>query len=134
MKNYKTTIIMKKLFKTFALIALTATATFANENKENKASNFEVGMYSLNGTAKVRLLLEKEKGANLVVSLKNDKGEVLFKEFLGKNSTGYNKYFNLDELANGTYELVIDNGSEVITKKKVRKETTYETSVSVEIQ
>ncbi|SOE19715.1 hypothetical protein SAMN06298216_0219 [Spirosomataceae bacterium TFI 002] len=114
------TIIMKKLFKTFALIALTSFATFANDNA---ASNFEVGMYSINNSSKVRILLEKDKGTNLTISLKNEKGEVIFKEFVNQKSTSYNKYFNLSNLADGKYTFVIDNGSEKIMKV-VETETT----------
>lgn len=107
---------MKKLFKTFALIALTSFATFATETTESTASNFEIGMYSITNSSKVRLMLEKEKGVSLSISLKNKKGEVIFQEFVSKKSTSYNKYFKLASLEDGTYIFEIDNGSEKLTK------------------
>lgn len=122
---------MKKLFKTFALIALTSFASFAHEN-DNKASTFEVGMYSLDNSHKVRLILEKEKNVSLTITLKNEKGQVIFKEYLSKKSTSYDKYFNLSELKNGTYTFEIDNGSEKVTKVVVTEtETISNQSISV---
>ena len=82
--------IMKKLFKTFALIALTSIGSFANEAKTT-ASNFEIGMYTIINTSSVRLLLEKEKGVYLTINLKNEKGEVIFKEYVSKIRNHYEK-------------------------------------------
>ena len=118
---------MKKLFKTFALIALTATTSLTasardHEYKSNlvKETTFQVGMYSIASQDQVRLLMDKSEGAAVTVELKDASGTVLHKEVVNKKSTTYNRYFNIGDLENGTYTFVIKNGNESITKEIVK--------------
>lgn len=119
---------MKKLFKTFAIVLLTSATTFAAvkvEKKEVKQpTTFEIGMYNIQNTSKIRLMLGKAKGDVITVTLRNNIGEVLHQEVVRKNSTIYKTNFELDGLQDGTYHFEIESNNE-----KVVREVTVSTNV-----
>ncbi len=110
---------MKTLFKTLA-IALVATGLTFNANavddKTNKAT-FNVGMYRVENTMKMNVLVEKMEGSTTNIALKDSKGETIYSETLSKKGTKYSKKWNLENLADGKYNFVISNGSEKIVKE-----------------
>ncbi len=111
---------MKTFIKSFAIAVLSvmsfvASATTKNEPASNKKS-FAVGMYRTINTMKMNLLIEKTAGKNLFISLKNEKGDVLHKERVSKNSQKYHGKFDLTELEDGTYSFEITDGDSKIVK------------------
>ncbi|MBB6004855.1 hypothetical protein [Arcicella rosea] len=111
---------MKTFIKSFAIAVLSvmsfvASATNKNEPASNKKS-FAVGMYQTINTMKMNVLIEKTTSKNLFISLKNEKGEVLHKERVGKNSQKYHGKFDLSELEDGAYSFEITDGESKIVK------------------
>ncbi len=120
---------MKKLFKTLAIVLLASATTFAATIEDDKKSvkqptSFDIGMYNVKNTSKIRLMLAKAKGDVITVKLLNEKGDVLHKEVVAKNSTLYKTNFELDGLEDGTYQFEIESSNE-----KVVREVTVSTNV-----
>ncbi len=86
------------------------------ECKNNDCGTFQVGMYRVQNTLNMKLLLYKEAGEVVTVRLKNQKGEVLHEEVLGKKTRKYARPFNFSESQDGRYTLEISNGEEMVRK------------------
>ena len=120
---------MKKLFKTLAIVLLASATTFATNIEDDKKEvkqpkTFDIGMYNVKNTSKIRLMLEKAKGDVLTVKLRSETGEVIHKEVINKKSTFYSTNFQLDGLKDGTYQFEITSDNE-----KVIREVTVSTNV-----
>ncbi|MDR6564483.1 MULTISPECIES: hypothetical protein [unclassified Arcicella] len=111
---------MKTFVKSFAIAVLSvmsfvASATNTNEPANTKKS-FAVGMYQTINTMKMNVLIEKSTNKNLYISLKNEKGDVLHKEKVGKANEKYHGKFDLSELQDGKYSFEITDGESKIVK------------------
>lgn len=120
---------MKKLFKTLAIVFIASATTFASVVEDDKKTvkqptSFDIGMYNIKNTSKIRLMLAKAKGDVITVKLLNEKGDVLHKEAVRKNSTLYKTNFELDGLEDGIYQFEIENSNE-----KIVREVTVSTNV-----
>lgn len=105
-----------------ALVAglFTYTTVLANEPNDGRVTEtktFDVGMYRVVNSMKVNLLIEKEIGNSLEISLKNSNGEIIYVESLGKKMEKFAKKFDLSNLENGKYTFEIANGKEKIVKE-----------------
>ena len=119
---------MKKALKTFAIALATGVFTFStvlasepigkkDESKIVSKRTFEVGMYRIINSMKVNVLIEKQEGKALDITLKNDRNEVIHSEVIGKKISKFSKKFDLVGLSDGKYRFEISNGKEVITKE-----------------
>lgn len=86
------------------------------ECKNNDCGTFQVGMYRIENTLNMKLLLYKDAGEVVTVRLKNQKGEVMYQEVLGKKTRKYARPFNFSDTQDGRYSLEISNGEEMIRK------------------
>ena len=86
------------------------------ECKNNDCGTFQVGMYRIQNTMNMNLILYKEAGEVVTVRLKNQKGEVLHQEVLGKKTRKYARPFNFSDTQDGRYVLEISNGEEMVWK------------------
>ncbi len=112
---------MKNLAKTFAIAALSAMTFISNASNRGvaptKSKTFEVGMYQSINTLKMNVMIEKNTDANLTVVLKNESGEELYSERIGKNSKKYHGKFDLSGLEDGKYTFEFIKGGEKIVKE-----------------
>ena len=119
---------MKKALKTFAIALTTGVFTFStvlasepigkkDESKIVSKRTFEVGMYRIINSMKVNVLIEKQEGKSLDITLKNDRNEVIYSEVIGKKISKFSKKFDLVGLSDGKYRFEISNGKEAITKE-----------------
>ena len=113
---------MKTLVKSLMLAAVLATvnvAAFAEEPVETaaKKKTFAVGMYQTVNTTKMNLMVEKSGANKVYVMLKNEKGEVLYSEMIGKKDAKYWRKFDMSELQDGNYVFEITSGNEKIVKE-----------------
>ena len=106
---------MKNSIKTFAVaIALIATSFSANaDDKETKKSaGFGTGIYSTT-SGKINVLVDKVNAeSNTTLLLKNENGEVVYKETVGKKEQKFGRTLNVDELSAGKYEIEITSKGE----------------------
>ncbi|HEV7379399.1 MAG TPA: hypothetical protein VGN64_06375 [Dyadobacter sp.] len=110
---------MKTTIKTFAVaLALIVTAFTANaEDKETKkATGFATGIYATKG-GKINVLVEKANvDANTTLLLKNEKGDVVYQETVGKKNLKFGRILNVDELKSGTYQIDVTSQGETKSK------------------
>ena len=122
---------MKNLVKTFAIAALTAVSFISNANNggvaPTKSKTFEVGMYQSVNTMKMNVMIEKSTDKNLLVVLKDEKGNVLYNERITKGAKSYHGKYDLSELGDGKYTFEFTKGDE-----KMIKEVNLSSGVQVE--
>ncbi|MBD2757003.1 T9SS type A sorting domain-containing protein [Spirosoma validum] len=114
---------MKTLIKSLALALTvsfaTSAATFANPNPGGRTAavaSYQSSVYTtING--KLSIALDKQTVGAVDVRLKNDKGDVLYSQHLGKKESQYRTRLNLSELPDGAYEVEITNGVDKTTHK-----------------
>jgi hypothetical protein len=112
---------MKTFVKTLALAALVAANSFntsANNNDKQpaKAKGFVTSTYRVNDQMVVKLAIEKTKGSQATVTLKDAAGHTLFTEAMDNAEAMQRWQFNMRELKDGAYSLVISDGNNVETK------------------
>ncbi|CAH0996287.1 hypothetical protein EMA8858_02418 [Emticicia aquatica] len=87
------------------------------DNKLEAEKTFKVGMYRIVNSMKVNVIIEKKEGKALEISLKNERNETIYTEFVSKKTNKLSKKFDLTGLADGKYHFDITNGKETITKE-----------------
>ncbi|MFC5409036.1 T9SS type A sorting domain-containing protein [Larkinella bovis] len=126
-----------KTFISSVLVALAvsaSTVTFANADKEKKAATYQVGMYPSAEAAKVNVMVAKEKGTALDVLLIDTNGTILATQRLGKNETTTRTRFDLSDLQDGSYKVVVSDGASKIVKEvnlQTKKPVQAERSISL---
>ncbi|CAN1558380.1 hypothetical protein MCERE19_02504 [Spirosomataceae bacterium] len=103
---------MKKLVKTFALLLISVSVSLANP----KPQSFKVGMYNVQNSHLLKVFVEKEKGENLRVELKDKNGAVMMTKYADKKSTKAAYCFDFAQLSTDSYKLEITNDKEVFVK------------------
>lgn len=110
--------------KNFAMALVAGIFTFSTvmatepiERKIETKKSFEVGMYRIVNSMTVNVMIEKIAGKPLEISLKNDKNETIYTEYVGKKSSKFAKKFDLTGLEDGKYHFDISSGKEKITKE-----------------
>lgn len=123
---------MKILVKTFAIAALSAITFIANATDTEvapiKAKTFEVGMFQSVNSLKMNIMIEKTADKDLIVVLKDSKGEILIIERVGKKDKIYHGKYDLSELEDGKYTFEFTKGDEKIVKE-VNLVTTKPTTI-----
>ena len=106
---------MKNSIKTFAVaIALFATAFTANaEDKEiTKSTGFGTGIYTTKG-GKINVRVDKlASDSPTTLSLKNEKGVLIYQETFSKNLQKFGRTLNVNELSSGKYEIEVTSKGE----------------------
>ncbi|GAB2779251.1 hypothetical protein GCM10027275_23490 [Rhabdobacter roseus] len=87
------------------------------ECKNNRCETFGVGMYRIQNTLKMNLLIEKQEGERLTVRLLNEQGQVLHEDLLTKKQKKYARRLDFSEIKDGRYTVEITNGQERIVKQ-----------------
>ncbi|GGD75668.1 hypothetical protein GCM10011514_44510 [Emticicia aquatilis] len=119
---------MKTTVRNFAIALIAGVFTFStvlasepigkkDESKTASKRTFDVGMYRVINSMKVNVLIEKQQGKALDITLKNDRNEVIYSEVVAKNAGKFSKKFDLTGLSDGKYRFEISNGKEVISKE-----------------
>ncbi len=112
---------MKNLVKTFAIAALSVVSLISNGADNNtaptKSKTFEVGMYQSVNTLKMNVMIEKSTDKNLLVILKDEKGNVLYNERVTKATKSYHAKYDLSNLEDGKYTFEFTKGDEKVVKE-----------------
>ena len=110
---------MKNSIKTivFALALITTAFTANAEDKESKKpAGFDTGIYTTK-TGRINVIVNKAtlEGATTIL-LKNEKGDVIYREIVGKKEQKFGRTLNLDELETGKYEIEVRSLGETQSK------------------
>jgi hypothetical protein len=130
---------MKNLVKTFAIAALSA-MTFVSNATDNgaaptKSKTFEVGMYQSVNTLKMNVMIEKSTDKNLTVTLKDEMGNILCNEQLGKKAAKYHGKYDMSNLADGKYTFEFTKGDEKVVKEvNLSSEKSAETNRQIVVE
>ncbi|NIJ55710.1 hypothetical protein [Dyadobacter arcticus] len=104
----------------FAILTLNDNLSAApielKECKNNTCEKFRVGMYRVNDTVTMNLLIEKEKGDRLAIRLLDQKGKVLMEDIVPRNIDKLGRKLNFSEIEDGIYTLEVANGTEKVVK------------------
>ena len=103
---------MKKLFKTFAVLAVSTSLTFANVNP----SSFKVGMYNVQNTHTLKVFVNKESPDAILLAIRDANGKVIQSETIGKNKHKMGLSLNLSNLDSGDYTLELSDKTSTFTK------------------
>lgn len=134
MKTIKTSVLslMLALLTSATLFAQTETAnrvenapvatpaTSYHQNDQPHAStahkSFSIGMYRVQESMTMRLMLEKQAGDKVVVRLLNEHGALIHQEVVGKSTKKYACNFDFSDIQDGRYTIEVANGSDVVKK------------------
>ncbi|WP_367914664.1 T9SS type A sorting domain-containing protein [Leadbetterella sp. DM7] len=119
---------MKKLFKTFAVLAVSSTLAFANVNP----TSFKVGMYNVQNTHMLKVFVNKESSNALLLEICDAKGRVIQSEQVGKNKHNMGLNLNLSELESGDYTIRLSDKTSTFTKEiRLEKEQKEELKIVI---
>ncbi|WP_128547844.1 hypothetical protein [Larkinella soli] len=109
-----------KTFISSLLVALSVSAStvaLANVDGEKVSGSYQVGMYASSEAAKLNVMVAKEKGTQVSVQLLGENGQVLAIQRLSKHDTSVRTRFDLSELEDGKYTVVVTDGSSKTVKE-----------------
>ncbi len=95
----------------FALLTLTATIANATTVGPEKSPIFDSSVYTSTMTKQLHVAVEKQEGSKVQIKLVNEKGDILAEEIVGKKKINYRARFELNQLQDGTYKLLITDGT-----------------------
>ncbi|WP_373512964.1 hypothetical protein [Persicitalea sp.] len=99
-----------------SLMMFPTLAAHDTDCQQKKPQTFEVGMYRVKDSLKMRLMVEKKVGQKVIVRLLNQQGQVLHEEVVGKRMQKYGRNFDFSQIEDGRYTLEIANGEEVVQR------------------
>ena len=111
---------MKNSIKTFicafALVTSFAFSASAEDKGTKKSTGFGTGIYT-SKAGKINVLVDKvNTEANTTLLLKNEKGEIVYREVIEKSNQKFGRVLNLEELEAGNYEIKITSNGETQSK------------------
>ena len=106
---------MKTSIKTFAVAVALVAASFtanADDKETKKSTGFGTGIYTTK-SGKINVLVDKvSTDSPTTLSLKNEKGEIVYQETIGKKEQKFGRSLNVDELSAGKYEIEVASKGE----------------------
>lgn len=118
-------------------VALVISFTFAASAKNiepkepKKAASFGTGVY-INKEGKINVLVDKQNAdAKTTLLIKNEKGDVVYREVLEKENQKFRRILNVEKLEAGQYELNVVSKNEVQTKSFQLNEQKTERVLSI---
>lgn len=113
---------MKTLISSLALalsLSIASTNTLLADttpaNHPAAVAAYKSGIYTTT-SGNLNIAVDKETGGSVDIRLKNAEGKVLFTRYLSKQERTCRLKLNLNDLADGTYQLEITNGAETTTQ------------------
>jgi len=111
---------MKNSIKTivcaFALVTSFAFSAFAEDKETKKSTGFGTGIYT-SKAGKINVMVDKVNAdANTTLLLKNEKGDVVYREVIGKSNQKFGRVLNINELEAGNYEIKVSSNGETQSK------------------
>ena len=106
---------MFPLMSKVAVSALLSAFTLINPTTP-KALSFDASAY-VTSSNQIRLAVQKSTDQSVLVILRNTDNQVLFRQSISKNEATYAVKLNVDELADGQYEIEIKSNEGSIHKQ-----------------
>lgn len=106
---------MKKVLISAVVLFLMTTTNQLATAKNNHPS-FDYSVYTT-VDQQIHVTLEKQAGSVIRIEFLSPRGEILVREYVRKNQSTYRVRFNVDQLKDGEYQLVISDGKSVEKRK-----------------
>jgi hypothetical protein len=122
---------MKTLVTTL-VCALALSSSFASDPTEDKkAKPLQIGVFTTK-EAKIQMAVRKGVGEKAIITLLDDKRNVIHEEIMSKKAEKYDARFDVTNLKDGEYFLEVTSGKDKIQKQvsiKSPKEVVAERSI-----
>ena len=106
----------KNIAYALALVTSFSFAASAKETETKKTSSFGTGIY-VNKEGKINVLVDKQDAkANTTLLIKNEKGDVVYREIIQKDNQKFGRVLNVEKLEAGQYEINVVSKDETQTK------------------
>lgn len=76
-----------------------------------------LGMYQIQDSQRMNLLIENQGNKSAELRLKSEDGSVLYSETISKNIKKYSRKFNLANLTDGNYSFEVQSGTDKVIKE-----------------
>ncbi|MCF0058103.1 DUF3244 domain-containing protein [Dyadobacter sp. CY356] len=107
---------IKNIAVAFAFVTSFAFAANAENKETKKASAFGTGVY-INKGGKINVLVDKaDNNAATTILVKNEQGEVVYREVVGKGNQKFGRQLNVTDLEAGKYDIDVISKNETQTK------------------
>jgi hypothetical protein len=116
--SHKHKLAMRTSLKTFALAFAFVASTFAAqaEDKEAKRAVLGTGIYPTKA-GKINVLVDKTNAeSSTTLLLKNENGEIVYRETISKEQQKFGRTLNLDNMEAGQYKLEVISGKDIQSK------------------
>jgi ribosomal protein L18 len=124
---------MKTSIKTFALAFAFVASTFVAqaEDKEAKRAVLGTGIYPTKA-GKINVLVDKTNAeSSTTLLLKNENGDVVYRETISKEQQKFGRTLNLDNMEAGQYKLDVISGKDIQSKTFQLSDQKVERTVTV---
>lgn len=105
------------LFLNLPAITRASDSLSAPSTVQPQKPSFQVGMYRMINSLSMNLRIEKVGENQLTIKILDQRGEVLYRDRLGKKQQKYARVLNFSELQDGEYSIVVSNGKEEFVKE-----------------
>ncbi len=119
-----------KILKTMLMIALCgglmsravlAGSTTPGDQTEGAQAGqrkaFQVGMYRVQKSLTMNVLIEKKLGDRVKINLIDEKGHVLFTNVMGRQQQKSGYKLDFSNIQDGNYSVIVSNGTEELVKE-----------------
>ena len=107
---------IKNIAYALAIVTSFTFAASAKETETKKASSFGTGIY-IDKAGKINVLVDKQNAeANTTLLIKNEKGDVVYKDIIQKDNQKFGRVLNVEKLEAGQYEINVVSKNETQTK------------------
>ena len=108
---------IKTIIVAFAFVTSFAFTANAEEKDTRKTSSLNTGVY-VNKEGKINVLVDQPNNtANTTLLIRNETGQVVYREVIEKGNQKFGRVLNVDELSAGSYQIEVSskNNSQVKT-------------------
>jgi len=88
-----------------------------NNQYQTRTRSFGVGMFPKKGAPVMNLLIDNYSNKSISIRLKDKKGNVYYMEMLGKKRRRSWLKFNMSEMKDAVYQVIVFNGKDKIVKE-----------------
>lgn len=78
---------------------------------------FQVGMYRVQKSLTMKVLVEKKLGDRVEIHLVDQKGNVLYEHVMGRREQKLGYTLDFSEIQDGNYSVVVSNGTQELVKE-----------------
>ena len=105
-----------------AVVSLLVSAATLTNPTTPKGLSFDANAF-VTASNQIRLAVSKNNDSNVLVMLRNSNNEILFRRYVSKKESSYAAKLNVDDLADGKYELEFQSNEGSIVKQLTLKTT-----------